>query len=72
MTSLNVYLYIFALQWYVKHFVELVHVESRELPSPILLFPQILWDHDGINCIIMNWDIFTLRWYMEYLMEHKM
>ena len=60
-------LYIFALQWYVKHLVELAHVESRDLPNPILLFPQILWDHD----MIMNWYIFTLRWYIEYLMEHK-
>ena len=60
-------LYIFALQWYVKPLVELAHVESRDLPNPILLFPQILWDHD----MIMNWYIFTLRWYIEYLMEHK-
>ena len=50
-------LYIFALQWYVKPLVELAHVESRDLPNPILLFPQILWDHDGINFMIMNWDI---------------
>ena len=64
-------LYIFALQWYVKPLVELAHVESRDLPNPILLFPQILWDHDGINFMIMNGYIFTLRWYIEYLMEHK-